>query len=316
MEEDSFNKEYFKDIEEISQKAFWAYYAKTFSRLIPLSLTNATPSMFYHWKKKGLVNFDRNANTDKRTRVKLNLIEALWVKMLYKLRTFGLDIESLKIIHEELFGTENEKKVLEAAQHELDQMITVSDNEDLNELLNELSNEGLHNHIPSEFEIAFSYFGALTSVVIIQRQNIDILIYLNQDDKLELDVYKKEWAGNEKIQKIKTQSYISISLLNLIYEVFEEANFESILSTYDVFDNKENTILTHLRNKNVKEIIITRLNDEEYKIVVVENQDVKGEQVNELKKIFGLNNYKTVKLITRNNKHVLIEKTHVDYGKL
>ncbi|MGV3632273.1 MAG: hypothetical protein ACO1O6_13775 [Bacteroidota bacterium] len=296
----------------INEKQFLNYYSKTFNRIIPLSFTNATPSMFFHWKKHKLISFGPSPS-EKRTRVKLNLLEALWVKMLFKLRSFGLDVDSLKAIHAELFE-DVRKDLIEQSKKQITNYIPVTDTKQLEDIFSALDN--IEDEEPG-FEILMTYFGMIASTVLYDKENIDILIYLDKESNaLKTNLYAKQLAHKESVKAVKNQSYISVSMLELIYEVLEEDVFEPVLSDYELFDPKETTILNHLRNKNVKEITITRLNDEDYKIQITTTKDLKDDQVKELKKIFGLNNYKTVKLTTRNGKHIVIERTQIAYGKL
>ncbi len=288
----------------VSQKNYLTLKSKTLNRIIPLTYTEVTASMYFHWKKQGLITWGEELKDAKRSRVKLNLIEAAWVRLLLKLRQFGISVEQMKIIHKELL-TKDEDFILEHLKNAFNEIKKVTENDELRDFLENMKEEEYNEILDDEQVICFTDFGVLISRLMLEGLGTDLLIYYDKSiQEIKIDYY-----FYEESKKSKQGAYILISLKELIAEIIEDDKYEKSLIEFEIFNEKETTILEALRKNNVKEIVLTKLNNEEYKITVVENQDIIGDDVKHLKRAFGLDNYNKVTIINRNNKHAVLEKT-------
>ena len=68
------------------------HYPKVMDRTIPLSATGVNSWTFFDWKSKGMIPFEAENEND---RVKLNLVEFVWVKINARLRQFGIPFKEL-----------------------------------------------------------------------------------------------------------------------------------------------------------------------------------------------------------------------------
>ncbi|MBK7572809.1 MAG: hypothetical protein IPI10_14745 [Bacteroidetes bacterium] len=78
-------------------------YPKIMVRTIPLSATGVNSWTFFDWKSKGMIPFEAENEKD---RVKLNLVEYLWVKVNARLRQFGIPFKELSNMKNLIYDTD------------------------------------------------------------------------------------------------------------------------------------------------------------------------------------------------------------------
>lgn len=308
---ESLSKDLNVDLEE-----FMKFYEKTFVRSIPLRLTGITPSEYFHLKKNGVFKF-KSVDNQKRSTIKLNLIEALWVRFVYKLKKFDLSVKSIKEIQYFLF--EDSDKNLEI---ETDSLLKIEqfNTEDISKQskiqIKEAKKKLEKEQLDIDIEIIMTQFGIYVINVLKAGTNIELLIYFNEEEKKlhilpEFNIDKL----NPYTEQVKSGSCISINLLGLVTEILADEKFENILLDYQLYDADENNILKCLKRNDVKEITYTKLNDEEFKITIVEQKDILGAEVQNFKRNLGLKNYKKVNVSLRNEKHLIVENRTIEKRK-
>jgi hypothetical protein len=93
---DFVNDEHFQNIQK--------EYPNIADRMASLRLTNIKRRNFYHWKEEGLIDWGNTEEDDKRTWVRLNIYEFIWVRIIQSARDFGIPIDSLRELKDFLFS--------------------------------------------------------------------------------------------------------------------------------------------------------------------------------------------------------------------
>ena len=137
------------------------------------------------------------------------------------------------------------------------------------------------------------------------KEQAGILIFLDGEVLEQVgDFYFNH--NNISLDKRKPHIYFSISYL---LEEFINQNELQTLLLPQILNDDEKLVLKEIRTSNVKELYIKKGNDGQFRIDITTERIVTGDEVAELKKIFGLGNYEEVTLVTRDEKTIVFKNT-------
>lgn len=285
---------------------------KIVPRIFPLAITGCTPLMYHQFKRFELIDFTIEKSKGKW--VKLNLMEVVWLKLLLKLKGFGVGVDQLKqirhqlIVHDESLRSE----LIEIAKEQVRELdfdspelkgISISD------IIKEVD-QNFDEAIGDESGLLLTTIGVCVTAILTKHHQIAVYIYQNESG-LETSIYTNQMQNefNKQLEKVKRESHIYISINEMVEEVLGEDPYQKYLTKCDVFTNEETDILEEFKKKTIREITLTKLNNEQYTISIIEEEDVLGEKVKYLKKALGLKDYKKIEIKTRNDKHLIVTKT-------
>ena len=78
-------------------------FSRIFERKASLKLSGVKKRNFYHWKEEGIIDWKSESEDEKRSWVRLNIYDFIWVKIVQAARDFGVPIEAIRNLKNELF---------------------------------------------------------------------------------------------------------------------------------------------------------------------------------------------------------------------
>ena len=71
-------------------------FSRIFERKASLKLSGIKKRNFYHWKEEGIIDWKSESDDEKRSWVRLNIYDFIWVKIVQAARDFGVPIEAIR----------------------------------------------------------------------------------------------------------------------------------------------------------------------------------------------------------------------------
>ncbi|MEN9303978.1 MAG: hypothetical protein RL264_2407 [Bacteroidota bacterium] len=287
------------------------YFSKITERKSNLSISGISTRNYFHWKSQGLIT-ESEENVEKRSWVKLNVLDFVWLRIIQNAREFGIGLSVLQNlkgfleINPILEILKNQEEYLEVKTKILleDEGIVQNELKFFEEIYNELHLES----IEKEDKFLFSQLGLI--VITIIHKNIDIhLRIVKMKDDFVFDLYESKSFNSfqdDRIDKLNFP-FISIPLRPLVYDFLEEPLNEKHLEDWGFIRKEERKILEAIRNKDFKEITIKRKeNKDELHIEATIENDIMNDKAKEIRRILGMKDYSEVTLKLRNEKHLFV----------
>ncbi len=298
-----------QELDEIVEK-IELHYPNISERRTNLNVTGINTRTFYHWKSLGLIDYEIEDN-EKRSWVKLNIYEFVWLRIVQTARDFGLNISTLLKLKEISFynatefalqNIEEYKEIkrnifkLSEEQLEIDLAMIKEMNEDI-------------DFQSSEDRYIFSFLGILILTSILKEQEI-FLIITKAKGLFEFSYYVHNELTNFSTDFIDdiNNPHLMIPIKPIIEEFMEEPKNEKHLESWGFIKKDEKRILDAIRNKDFQELHLKRKNkQEDFIIEATIEEDVMNEKAKEIRRILGMNEYSEVNIKFRNDKHLYIK---------
>lgn len=286
------------------------YYPQISERKANLNITGINTRTFYHWKSQGLIDYDPE-DKEKRSWVKLNIFEYVWLRIIQISREFGLNITSLLELKKVSFFN-----IFEFIEENIDQIIETKRNifkeseekiEKELELIKEINK--YDSYQSSEEKYVSTFLGNLIMTSILKEYEV-LLIITKTNDSFEFTYYLHNPLINfpEDFFNELNRPHLTIPLRPIIKEIFEEQKNEKFLESWGFIRKDEKKILDALRNKDFQELHLKRKNNQEdYIIEATFEEDVRNEKAKEILRILGMNEYSEVNIKLRNDKHLFVK---------
>lgn len=286
-----------------------ALYPKIKDRIIPLSLTGIANRTFFHWKNYGIIDYPIG-NAEERFRVKLNLFEYVWVNACVSMRAFGLPLNIIKDIKIKMF--EDMGEILLKNKEEI--LRNINSNADINPEARSFVKsfipylEREYEEFAKENRIYSSLLSTLIQAVILMNQEAALII-TNSIDKVKFRTILygnfKEFGNHFKL--FGSIPHLMISIRPIIEDFLSNIKSEKYLEKFEFFQPEESEILKHLMQRNFTELKIKCI-DGKLKVTKCEDIDIVGDEVFEIKRIIGLNDFNEIDLTLRNKKHIHVKR--------
>jgi hypothetical protein len=283
-------------------------YPNISERLASLRLTQVKRRNFYHWKEEGLIDWVGSDEEDKRTWVRLNMYEFIWVRIIQSARDFGIPIGTLHELKAYMFGNvlTMYKEGGEATLRKL--------NEDEANRLKVLVDymESHEEELRQSGEMMIiSMLGSILHYCIFGQQQAAIVFYKDSSGYRFFPMLhpKDEVVSMEPAYELLKQTHLFLSLNALVNEFMEEPENLNNLSHWGFITSKEMKLILAIRSGEYDSIHIKGMNNEDFIIEGTKTEDVKLEQATRLQKIFGMKMYDEVTLKYRNDKHIYVKNT-------
>ena len=240
-------------------------------KVVPLADLGIEPRIFFHWKEKGIVEW-KSTTSSQRQRIKLNLFDVVWVKIVKDLRHLGMSIPDIMILKKLLFTSviNTLKEIDEDTLQKIRTEISAQEFE-LIKIAIDNSKKMSDEMLESTGSIT-TYLGSLILGVIILKQKINLLL-VKEGDELVLCV---EGSFNcveheEYIEYAKTKPHINIPLNTTLEEFVKLESNEKHLQKLGLLTKNELEILDCIRNNDIREIILKK--DQDRNITLTTKQD-------------------------------------------
>lgn len=283
------------------------HYPKAFEREIPLSGIGISSWTFFDWKKKGLIPFDSEND-----RVKLNMIEYVWIRTIQEFRHFGLPYGELSHMKDFLFNPDLFFEALESAETEI-KKLEDSGRHSTQEL--ELIRRGvefLRNNFDENSLIdksILTFFASFVfrmiffdedAVIIAQRKKDDsgLIFFVHTYDQLNL---------MKDNQNPLCKNHVLVRLRPLLLELLNLDSLEKYAFRLGLLTTDEQKVIMAIRERNYSEIIIKTIGENDLIIDVIEEVDIREDKAKEIRLLLGLNKYSEIELKYRNDKHLFVK---------
>jgi hypothetical protein len=280
-------------------------YPKAKDRIIPLSVTGILPRTFFHWKTNGVIDFPIGSS-EERINVKLNLFEFVWLRICVSLRDFGLPLSVIKDIKESIFGDmgdlimQNKEAILQQINSNV-----LADEETkkfLNAFIPKL--EQHYDDFAKENKIFTSVIGSLIASVLLFNKEAAVFIIKKPDGTEFRTLIWGSFAEFEQYSELFIDCpHVMIPMRSIIADFLKNGGNEKYLEKFEFFQPDEKKILEHLQRKDFTEIKIKYI-DKKTRIIKIEDEEILGDVVPEIRRLLGLKEYEDITLSFRNKKHL------------
>ena len=228
--------------------------------------------VFNHWLNFGLLPDNKVWKSGKAHQ--LNFSEYIWVKFIKELREFGVSLEMIKTVKQQLYAPIDNKIVSE--------MLSVYDKKELTEQMRKRYSQeqavkmqsfidGLSNTENNKTE-PISYLHYLIMVCILQRKEVRILVDINgkvvprigDDENAMLEAFKREI-------EFDSDSYLSISLFKFFKNFLLNKKYLEFASKNMILNDNEVFIMSLIREGKAKAINI-KFENEKPSLIEMDNE--------------------------------------------
>jgi len=316
---------------------------KLIEHKVPVSVLNINRRVFFHWKQEGLIDYepyiveaenkeDKNSKPVKKW-LHLNAFDMLWLLMVKELRSFNIDLKTIKElktyldqsifdIGEDFFAQIPEETFQEQIKAQKKLMLPMEQsNEIIDRMFEEVTSEKLDEFIslmPDELQPFMNQFGSAFSSVVFYNINPLLLIKKkigsNEIDfemkypEIQAEIDSIEFA-NDLVNTLNKEIVFSLPIRPFFEFIFTDEDYFKYCVDFELFNTKEKQLLEIIKSDDYKEIIISKGNNGVLTIKSSFEKEVKDEKAKEIKKLLGLNQYEKAEVIFRNDKNLIINKT-------
>lgn len=316
---------------------------KLIEHRVPVSVLNINRRVFFHWKQEGLIDYEpyivetENKEDENSKPVKkwlhLNAFDMLWLLMVKELRSFNIDLKTIKQlknyldkgifeIGEDFFSQIPEEEFQEQIKANKNFMLPMDESNEITErMFNEITPEKLDRLVsllPNELQPFMNQFGsAFTSVIFYNINPILLIKKRIGSDEINFEMKFPEILAeidnvgfaNDIVKTLNKEIVFSLPIRPFFEFIFTDDDYFKYCVDFELFDTKEKQLLEILKSDDYKEIIISKSNNGVLTIKSSFEKEVKDEKAKEIKKLLGLNQYEKAEVIFRNDKHLIINKT-------
>jgi len=306
---------------------FLQLFPKLKEKNVTLSSLDISHRVFLNWKEKGLINYSPEytvediENEVSRKRIELNFFDALWLLMIKELRSFNMDLPSIKKIGKYLFDQIDDSDIKKSSET-IERFITNYKPELLKHIDNGIEDNLIKNKVdslPDAYKIYFTNIGFLISSVLLVNLSPCLMLFKTPcEGELEPYIYSPfieericEQKGmdfkQETIERLLTNSILNIPIRPLLGHFFENIKLFKYAAKFDLLSPSEVELLNVLKKKDFEKIIIYKTNSDNIIIEKTSVIDLKGESAKKLRKTLGLKQYERAEVFYRNDKHLVVK---------
>jgi len=310
---------------------------KLVERKIKLSTLDIQPRVFNNWIEQGAVSdpFGLKDGSNKNTKANVprrmylfNAFEVLWLLIVKELRMLNMSLDNIGKLKEFMFKNpfDNPDNIIDEAAFS-----TVLNKTLPNELLEDYKLRDLDykalkkefKKLPEDKRMFFTRIGSMLGLVLTANLSPSIHIIKNpHGEALKFLEFYPEAIHAYGIEKglnpievimgdFATQTIINLPIKPLVNQFFYNDKLFKFTKAYEFLSDTELGVLKVFRAGDFNKMVIHK-NDKDDVITFerTTNEDLKGERAKELRKLLGLKDYKSVQVIDRNDKHLVINKTN------
>ena len=316
---------------------------KLIEHRVPVSVLNINRRVFFHWKQEGLIDYepyiveienkeDKNSKKVKKW-LHLNAFDMLWLLMVKELRSFNIDLKTIKelktYLDKSIFDIDKDSFLQipdelfhEQIEAQKKSMKPLGESKEIEErIFNEITAEKLDKLVslfPDELKPFMNQLGsAFTSVLFYNFNPILLIKKRIGSEGIGFEMLVPEiHAGlgsiefaDDLVNTLNKEIVFSLPIRPFFELIFTDDDYFKYCVDFELFDSKEQQLLEIIKSDDYKEIIISKGKNGVLTIKSSYEKEVKDEKAKEIKKLLGLNQYEKAEVIFRNDKHLIINKT-------
>ena len=203
------------------------------------------PRWVVHWEEKGLfIN-----ETPKGKWHSFNLIEAFWIKILLKFRSYNLPLDSIREIKDQLVYNlgETSDEVKEIIQETI---VALSNKEEKSDVKAILLSENFQESL-SKMKINLLEMFVLDMIIL--RNEFRLLVKENGELLIQKENYHDLYSDNQQVDQFLAGSYLSVSFNEILGELIGDIG-ETEISKMQILTPEEAAVIEAIREEEVVEV--------------------------------------------------------------
>ena len=286
------------------------YYPKIFEPLAKPSDFGIGPREFFYWIKQGVIDIQKS-ETGQVAWNRLNMYDAIWIRLIQELRKFNIPFKVIVAIKVELFQSATatlfslddsllEQTLIEQNGAEKgrgvfkDMQAIKADPKRLAKIMEKLTDTHLAIH--------------MYSVVVFQKA-VKFHFFIDED-KVELlaetNVIKEDYL----LKILEERNHLTINFYNLVAEFLVDIRFEKMNRDFGFISENEKILFDALKDNSIREINIKKDQHNNTKFELTSTTELRADEVVQLKKLLRMNQYEEVRVVYRNDSHIILQNTH------
>jgi DNA-binding transcriptional MerR regulator len=289
-------------------------FSRIFERRATLKLSGVKKRNFYNWKEEGIIDWKSDSDDEKRSWVRLNIYDFIWLKIVQAARDFGVPLEAIRNLKNELFSnliSEIRKDPEDFYQFHCD--FLGASEEDLEKVKQVIAFIEAHiDDIIEDGELhLISLFGSIIHETLFSGLHMVIVFKKVGDDyTYDLTGYSEKHRQVPNLtENLLKQPSLIIPIDALVAEFMEGKDNLPNLVHWGFINPKETKVLDAIRSKEFKYIQIKINPDDTLIIEGTIESDMMDEKAKEVRRILGLKEYEEIMIKYRNDKHVYVKNT-------
>jgi hypothetical protein len=286
------------------------YYPKIVEPLAKPSDFGISPREFFYWIKQGVIDIQKS-ETRQVAWNRLNMYDAIWIRLIQELRKFNIPFKVIAAIKAELFKSPTaiflslpesllEKEIIgnmgaEKGEEFIKEIQAIKANpQRLAETMEKLIDTQIAIH--------------MYSVVVFQKAVK--FHFLIDEDKVEILAETNVIKDNESLKILEERNHLTINFNNLVAEFLVDIRFEKMNRDFGFITENEKILFDALKDKSIREINIKKDQYNNTKFELTSTTELRADEVVQLKKMLRMNQYEEVRVLYRNDSHIILQNTH------
>ena len=286
------------------------YYPKIIEPLAKPSDFGIGPREFFYWIKQGVIDIQKS-ETGQVAWNRLNMYDAIWIRLIQELRKFNIPFKVIAAIKAELFQSATakyfslddslfEKEIIENMGAEKGEefikeiQAIKSDPKRLAETMDKLIDTQIAIHMYSvvvfQMAVKFHFF--------IDEDKVELLA--------ETDVIEEDYL----LKILEERNHLTINFYNLVAEFLVDIRFEKMNRNFGFITENEKILFDALKDNSIREINIKKDQHNNTKFELTSTTELRADEVVQLKKLLRMNQYEEVRVVYRNDSHIILQNTH------
>ena len=291
-----------------SEQMLETYYPRINEPLVKPSDLDFGSREFFYWTHNRVIDIPKAEKGQSRW-TRLNLIQVVWIKVVRELRSFNFPFNHIVKIKEDLFQNAFQL-IFSLIETDLDEIVNSIKDTKAQKLLRQvflLSKE--NQKIFDEHLVASSTIisGLLSDILLFNRKIYLHLCSIGDEILMVIEGHTMQHASEANLIEIRKRTHLTISLNDLISEHLFDIKYEKMNKEFGLISEDELVVLESIRKKEVREIHITKDDNEKLSYTTTSRSELKDDQVQMIKRILRMNEYDDVRVILRNEKHIYLE---------
>ena len=204
-----------------------------------------------HWDEMKIIRFTRTSDIGNR---KFNFVDFIWIKIVNELRSFGLNLNTIKQIANGVYESIPMQVILEQLATNIDKLQDF-EAEDKEGFINFLKSGEYKNADFSEMPFQFNLLHILITEAIATRQSVAIIVF-NNGEWLPFFKENEHLYTEELLYKINYHSQIRVNITDLIFKFIVEDYLNEYLTELKVFTKQEEELLGYVLKGDYKKVFV------------------------------------------------------------
>jgi hypothetical protein len=286
------------------------YYPKIVEPLAKPSDFGISPREFFYWIKQGVIDIQKS-ETRQVAWNRLNMYDAIWIRLIQELRKFNIPFKVISAIKTELFKSPTaiflslpeslfRKEIIENIGAEKGEAF-IKEIQAIKANPQKLA-ETMEKLIDTQIAIH------MYSVVVFQKAVK--FHFLIDEDKVEILAETNVIKDNESLKILEERNHLTINFYNLVAEFLVDIRFEKINRDFGFITENEKILFDALKDNSIREINIKKDQNNNTKFELTSTSELRDDEVVQLKKLLRMNHYEEVRVVYRNDSHIILQNTH------